>query len=76
MWERQPFPLEDAEGNALDDDRIQSGAVIQIPLKFSVYTLSSGIYGMKMTIVNTIPTRIMEEAGFVEGAPPVPKFDF
>lgn len=75
-WTKQPFPIEDAEGNLLEDERIQSESVIQIPLKFSVYCLSSGIYGMKMDINNRIPTRIVEEAGFVKGAPPVPKFDF
>lgn len=76
-WERQPFPIEDADGNLLDgEDKIASESVIQIPLKFSVYTLSSGIYGMKIEINTRYNTRIVEEAGFVKGAPPPPKFDF
>jgi hypothetical protein len=76
-WNRQPFPIEDDEGNLLEgEDKIASESVVQIPLKFSVYTLSSGIFGMKMEINTRYTTCVVEEAGFVKGAPAPPKFDF
>ena len=75
-WERQPFPIENATGEVTDDDKILSGSKIEMPLRFSIYTLSSGIFGMKLDINTRYHTRIVEEAGFVEGAPPPPTFDF
>ena len=76
-WIRQPFPLEDSEGVACDDeDKIMKGSKIEVPIRFNTYMLSSGVYGMTVSINTKYHTRITEMPGFIAGAAPPPKFDF
>lgn len=78
QFDMQPFPsLEDAEGNAMEgEEKIEADSVVEVPITFNIYTLSSGVFGMSLKINNRYSMRVIEEAGFVKGAPPPPKFDF